>query len=385
VAALAASRRGRTVLVAARLPAVEDPPRVEAVPARLLSTLLDFGIHPGAVGAERLHDRRVTAWEGAAPVARAAPWTAHVERPQLECALLAVLLASGRVTVVLDATAPTVDPRARRGRPAWVGAGWQAHRLIDATGRRAITATRRVRAPAPWSGRTFWAARGDCPATPEFRIAALPDGYAYRLGAATHVGLGFVGRGTGAVADPHDLAARLREAEAGWMLDGLPDLRAMRPGRTQPATVQWTAAGPCVRIGDAALARDVLSSQGLATGISEALYSAAIATEDDRVLFARRQLGQRAAHLTALGETVARCRFREAEPWAKYRTFLLRHSASPSAPSRPSRAVGLRRGRIVTLPPGGPTPGGPVPDGPAPRGPAPGGPAPVGPGRAVAI
>ena len=153
------------------------------------------------------------------------------------------------------------------------------------------------------------------------------------------------------MADPHDLAARLWEAEAGWMLDGLPDLRAMRPGRTQPATVQWAAAGPGVRIGDAALARDVLSSQGLATGISEALYSAAIATEDDRVLFARRQLGERAAHLAALGETLARCRFREAEPWAGYRTFLVRHSASPSAPSRPSRAVGLRRGRIVTLPP----------------------------------
>jgi hypothetical protein len=354
VAALAASRRATTVLVAARLPAAEDPPRVEAVPARLLSTLLDFGIHPRAVGAERLHDRRAAAWEGAAPVARQAPWTAHVERPQLECALLAVLLASGRVAVVLDATAPAVGPPARPARrpdrPAWFGAGWQARRLIDATGRRAITATRRVRAPAPWSGRTFWAARADCSATEEFRIAALPDGYVYRLGAATHVGLGFVGRGTRAGADPHDLAARLWEAEAGWMLDGLPDLRAMRPGRPQPATVQWAAAGPGVRIGDAALARDVLSSQGLATGISEALYAAAIATEDDRVLFARRQLGERVAHLAALGETVARCRFREAEPWARYRTFLERYSASPRAPSRPSRAVGLRRGRIVTLP-----------------------------------
>ena len=58
-------------------------------------------------------------------MARQAPWTAHVERPQLECALLAVLLASGRVTVVLDATAPAVDPPARPpsrpGRPRGSG------------------------------------------------------------------------------------------------------------------------------------------------------------------------------------------------------------------------------------------------------------------------
>jgi hypothetical protein len=32
-------------------------------------------------------------------------------------------------------------------------------------------------------------------ATPELRVLALPNGYAYRLGSARHIGIGLVGRG----------------------------------------------------------------------------------------------------------------------------------------------------------------------------------------------
>src|SRR5437667_396048 len=64
-----------------------QPHAVESVPGPLLALLIEFGVHPGEVGTDRLHSTRMVAWESSKPSARPSPAAAHVERPLVEAAL----------------------------------------------------------------------------------------------------------------------------------------------------------------------------------------------------------------------------------------------------------------------------------------------------------
>jgi hypothetical protein len=137
------------------------------------------------LGVDRLHDGRWASWETQVPEWQAGPRTAHVERPRLECALADVVRATGNVTIVVERARPQCADRHS-------GNGWSARHVIDATGRAAVTACTRVRPAAPWGSLFFWTPH--CGADPAFRIAALANGYAYRLGCADTIGIGVVGR-----------------------------------------------------------------------------------------------------------------------------------------------------------------------------------------------
>jgi hypothetical protein len=334
IAALRLARTGRSVAVAARrLPAHDDPPRVDAVPAAFLSLLVDDGIHPAAVGATEIFTRRLSAWSSAAPELTHAPAMVHVERPALDLALLATLGRMDNVAIVTQ-----------RWHPLRAAAGWRARRVIDASGRAAVTAARRVRPARPWVARSFWLDRKSCAAAADFAIAALPNGYAYRLGGASRLTFAVVGRGAllaGTAADVERLVRRT----AAWMLDGLPELRRMAPGAAAAASVQWTPGGDGLRIGDAALARDALSSQGIATGASDALLAAAAATRDDIELLRARQAEQTQAHLRSLHEAIDRSAYRHRLIWRDYRTFAAAHLGSGPAAAK----VALRDGRIARV------------------------------------
>ena len=106
------------------------------------------------------------------------------------------------------------------------------------------------------------------------------------------------------------------------MLEGLPSLCEMMPGKNSSASVQWTSGEVGLRVGEAALAKDTLSSQGLASGISEALYAAAMRNEEEQTLFSLRQIEQRQSHLNSLAHLIARCRFRQEEAWQQYAGFI---------------------------------------------------------------
>jgi flavin-dependent dehydrogenase len=337
IAALQVVRSGRTaIVVTRRIPRNDDLPRVDAVPAGLLALLLDLGIDPGRIGADRLHQTRVSAWATAAPSASKAPLTAHVERPALELALLDRLVATGGAVVVREFYELSADGGA-------AGDGWSAQTVVDATGRRALTATRRQRPARPWVARTFWTPSQSSGAEPWFAVAALPDGYAYRLSSRSIACLGVVGRLVIAGL-PAAIEAVVR-SRASWLLDGLPTLAAMRPGAGGAACVQWTETGGHLRIGDAALARDPLSSQGLATGASEAMLGAAVRHDRDRALLAARQREQRQAHFVSLLEAIAHCRYADAQSWRAYRAFVAQHIDAP----RRSPTAALRGGRIEAL------------------------------------
>ncbi|HEX8351785.1 MAG TPA: hypothetical protein VF611_02595, partial [Pyrinomonadaceae bacterium] len=308
VAALELSKRYRTVLITCGLPSADEIPRVEAVPASLLALLIEYGIHPRKIGVGRLHESRLTAWDDEHYAERVGPAAAHVERPALDLAILEAVIASRRVDIVTRPPSHGPDTLAQLRR--------QAVRLVDSTGRSALTAGRKIHPARPWAARTFVTSTRGRDAGGELRIAALPGGYAYRLGSANHLLLGVVGRGKMLAGSPAEVERSLREHGAGWLLEGLPTVGEMTPGRTGPASVQWAEGDTAVRrVGDAALARDALSSQGLANGISEALYCAAIKDEYDEHLFALRQREQRAAHLRSLAGLIDGCRFRAAGAW----------------------------------------------------------------------
>ena len=337
VAALEFSKNFPTTLIAHQLPSAEDATRVEAVPASLLALLVEFGIHPQQIGVEGLHESRRIAWEQEAMVESRGPVAAHVERPVLDLALLKLVVASGRVNMVLSDHRDgfkAVLEAARRNDVC----------LIDATGRRSVSASKRVQPARPWAARTFLASRQSCGAGPELRIAALSGGFVYRLGSSRHIVLGIVGRNKTIVGDPVSLERQLLEGGAGWILEGLPAMADLIPGKFSVASVQWTSDGAGWRVGDAALARDTLSSQGLAAGISDALYHAAAVRSDDAATFlSLRQVEQRAAHLRSLEQLIARCRFREEGTWSEYAEFLADQVDPKPAESR----VALRAGRLT--------------------------------------
>ncbi len=339
MAALSAARIARTALVLDRVPHPDGPLRIDVVPARTLALLTEHGVNPLAIGAGALSSSQGACWETESPRWSDNAQTAHIERPLLECAMLELLRADNRVKVVIDGTRPLFDG-------VFKGGGWQAKTLIDATGRAAITARQRIRLKPAWASRFYWILRSAAPkASPEFRIVALPSGYAYRLGSACHIGIGFVGRGECLIADP-----ALTPQSASFLSEDMPELASMKRGATGVTSVQWSIAGHAALAGEAAIGRDALSSQGLAASLSDALYAVAAIASDSLECLQLRQAENLSAHLSLLGEQITRCRHRAKPLWQAYDRFINDQMAS-LANSR--KAPALRQGRIKELPLGG--------------------------------
>jgi 2-polyprenyl-6-methoxyphenol hydroxylase-like FAD-dependent oxidoreductase len=334
VSALAAAKHVRTALVVDRLSIADDPMRIDSIPARTLALLVELGVDPRALGTKCLHSGRWAGWEAAAPAWHQGAQTAHIERPRLEQALFEAVRATGRVTIIMDGTRP-------RWAKGFIGTGWRAQTLIDATGRASVTARVRKRPAHPWASRFFWTARREI--SPEFRIAALSCGYAYRLGSADRIGIGIAGRGRWLNADPPTLERLLRNEAAEWLLEGMPPVSSMVRGASGTSSVQWARGGRSALVGDAALSRDSLSSQGLAASISDALYAIAAAASGDVKSLRERHTTNLASHLTYLTELVRRCRFRASPLWHAYETFVAGSAWHQTAASYPA----LRDGRLV--------------------------------------
>jgi hypothetical protein len=175
-----------------------------------------------------------------------------------------------------------------------------------------------------------------------FMVASLPHGYIYRLESQRHVALGLVGRGQLLTMDANQIRGHVERSGAGWILDSFPTLEQIVPGKTALASVQWTAGGHALRLGDAALARDVLSSQGLSCGMSEALYAAAVRTPADERMFNIRQARERLRHLHTLSDLIGRCRYRRVSTWNEYAAFVNLHSSDYGSNPR----IALRNNRL---------------------------------------
>jgi 2-polyprenyl-6-methoxyphenol hydroxylase-like FAD-dependent oxidoreductase len=310
---------------------------LEAVPATVLALLTQYGIHPYDIGLSRLYVNREVAWDSAAPRFVPSVRMPLVERPRLEMALLTRLRGLKNVEFRSTDRSAARDPTL---------AGLYTARLVDATGRRAWTASKIERAPRRWVAH-IWSFDGHTlnDAATGLKLASLENGYAYRLSSNSFTAVGLVGPGYRGVRSVHDVRSILSEAKAEWLLKGL-NLASGRKNGSRVASLQWSIHGDAVRsvlsIGDAALARDALASQGLAASISDALY--AIAATRDKFgadLLRARQVEQRTAHIRHLVDAIRRCSFRSSPTWSEYLEWLLQH------PSKSARKLALMQGRIV--------------------------------------
>ena len=270
---------------------------VESVPAATLTLLLELGITPAELDVDRLtRDRRV-AWEQAEPAEHTGPACAHLDRAALHAALWRRVTRHPHVHLT--------------GRDDVVPRG----RVVDATGRQAVTALDVLRPPRTWTAATITGPAGPDPA---LHLAAAPDGYAYRLGSARHTTVGWVGPDR----PPRDAAAlahRIVESGCGWLLAGL-DLPFTSTVRRPAGLALSTPAPDAVPIGDAALARDALASQGLSLALSDACLAADPAVTN--ATLAARRADAVGRHLEHLRRTVVACRFAAFPAWVRYGEWL---------------------------------------------------------------
>jgi flavin-dependent dehydrogenase len=328
---LASTGRGVTV-IAEHFPRFDRQLRIDAVPAALIVLLSELGISPRSIGADRVDDQRRVAWNCGEMHTSASQRTVYLERPMLELAVFETLQRNRLVRF---------EQRKLGKDEAMAPDFLEDGRLIDATGRGAVTAARRVRPPKPWIARTFWAPRWHRSSRLTFGIASLPDGYAYRACSATYVTVGAVGRGKVVAGSADEIAQYLRAYAAELLKEG-PALQDMFANRAREASVQWAEDGAELRIGDAALARDALSSQGLATGASEALLACASSSYRDLNLIRARQRQQRGAHLRALLHIIDDCNYAARPIWQEYRAFVTAKSRDNAS----EMTSALRDGRI---------------------------------------
>lgn len=293
---------------------------VECVPAATLTLLLELGLVPAELGVHALVRERWVSWDGAAPEYRIGPACAHLDRVRLCAALWSRVDAHPAVEV---------RPRERKAPTGEPG------RVVDATGGRSLTAIEVARDPRPWVAATITVPSGR--ADTALHLAAAPEGYAYRLASADRTTVGWVGPGR----PPRDAGALwdiVERAGAGWLLAGVA-AAATEPTCRRPTGPSLPVAGPgTVPIGDAALTRDALASQGTAIALSDACLAADPRTSD--ATLALRRADARYRHLRHLREMADTCRFADEPAWARYRARLRTLAELADAPGRgPGRAA----------------------------------------------
>jgi hypothetical protein len=320
------------VALAADLDPGRSSPVLELVPAATVELLQQaFGQLAGIWRA----DERLVAW--ATEHAAASSDHAYVaNRSVLDRSIRQALLRSGTVTVV---------PRVVRllGAGPFVSGPVRASSVVDASGRAALSARERLSLRTPWIARSYHQPRA-LGTDVGLRVAMLTTGYVVRVASPQDVVVTVV-EPASRHADASAVQSEL-EREAPFALEGCRGLGTWQRQSTRRASAE-VFLGQSLRVGDAGFARDALSSQGLAAGISDALYAAAIRSAGDAELFRQRQLGQAHAHLTTLRDVVSRGCRASSSAWQDYLSdlTLLQSLAFPDGPPR-AQDVALRQGRI---------------------------------------
>ncbi|TIL43287.1 hypothetical protein [Mesorhizobium sp.] len=290
-----------------RQPAYHNRLHIERVPAQTIALLVDYGVPPAALGVDRLFEQRYLQWSGTGPVCLNGAASANVSRPGLERALFGLAESCG-VKFCIGAVpyAAIADP---------------ARLLFDATGRAGVTAARRWRPANPVVSRTFQFTASPAPHHATLALAAGSEGYAYRLGNRHGLCLGVVGGRDLIRGQWPEIRERIVRF-APWIVSGLPGADG-QAGRAGACSLQWADAGPrAILIGDAAIARDALSSQGLAMGLGAALHAVSKAVIGSTPGPQRNGPVQRAEHARRVLAMISAAAFGSQPLWKEYGGFL---------------------------------------------------------------
>ncbi len=261
MAAIYARRNGLEAEVrSSAWPSPTDAATIESIPSQTMALLVETGIHPRTVGVKEIFSEQVRQWGTSSPTRKITAGRVHISRPELDVALfeLAKRLCVAFVTERIE----------RYGAERYASDGIL---VFDASGRSALSASAVLRPRRPIAGRQWLFERnGSTVAT--FGIGAEPSGYFYRMGNSRRVCVGVVGGGSFLRGDWREVRERLVE-NCEWLVDDLPTEFA-EIGRSGATSMQWSDGSRGARpIGDASLAQDALSSQGLAVGLVDAVKS----------------------------------------------------------------------------------------------------------------
>jgi hypothetical protein len=319
-AALVLARMGYQVRQS-HYPHIRGKFRIISLPARLVPLLIELGISPAWLDQLCIVRKAQIAWETRAPQCIEIAPRFHLDQSLLEAAFQALVLDNPRIT----ATA--------------LSGGFPAARLIDATGRRAVFATERQSPKQRWQSR-FWVGGADgSTLTDDFAIAALPSGYALRIRNGVNWMAGAATPGI-AYSNFSAFSEGLRDAGADWLLAGLGGPARATPLRSAKggiSSVEWSTAwhDGAEPVGDALLAGDSLSSQGIAWALSDAMHL--------HLPWAKRLVRaqeQRQSHVGMLHGMAANNRFANEPAWQGYRAFL-------KATLDPHEPATIEKGHIV--------------------------------------
>lgn len=310
LAALHARRLGATVrILTDQLTDAIGPHHIECVPARTIALLVEFGIDPRTLGVDRLNGERHSQWEHAVPTTTPSPKVANISRPALDTALLEMVRRQGIEVAVAGSDRSPVTERDSDSS------------ILDATGRAARSAGSRHRTAARLTSRTFFLPEGTV-FPPEFAIAAGSLGYAYRLGNRQGSCIGVVGSGDFVAGSWRDVLARV-SGYAPWLVSDL-NGKDVVAGKAGPSFTQWATRGPrAILIGDAELAYDALSSQGLAIGLSGALHAVSSIVLGTTAGPPRDTVSARRSHAHRISGMIESAPFASHPEWSDYRKFLL--------------------------------------------------------------
>ena len=203
--ALIAARYGQVVIILPQRTRTLPTLRIDCVPVALLALFVELGLHPSQLGASAVHDRRLVAWNSVTPEVVRSAGTVHILRPALENCLLE--RAREHRAIRFATSLGVIPPESR---------------LLDATGRRAITADCRCRPENPAILRAIVLRGVFSRAQQAFRLASLPTGYAYRLGTRDRLMLGLVQGRQQWSENGGSLTDRVRRSGVEWLLAGIP-------------------------------------------------------------------------------------------------------------------------------------------------------------------
>jgi len=312
---------------------------LEAVPVSLLVLLRQFGISPSDIGVSQVYRTREVGWSSIVPRLVSSSPFALIERPRFDLVLLRRLMSFTSVDIQ-EAIGGKFKDATLCGDPSRV--------VVDATGRRAYTSSGVVRAPRQWVAR-LWSMK--CATSDEslsgLKLAALEGGYAYRLSSDTFTVVGLIGPDYKHLAGLDQLRDLLESGAASWLLRGIQST-AVDSLSPRVASVQWSLSRDFQKstfaVGDAAVARDPIASQGIATSLSDALYAlTAIRHRVGPNRVVSHQSQQLTAHLKNLSHFIGICWSRASAPWRAYSEWLARTNM------RSVPAFALREGDIAQV------------------------------------
>ena len=271
--------------------------RIECMPVEGLGMLAKIGVDISKLHVDVVFTKRRIAWGTNFPVDIQSKPYVTIERPTLEQTLFQIACSNYLIKINTSNN-------------------YSIDEVVDASGfnpmNKAIALT--------WVAKVF-CLKNLAGRDRIFSLASLPNGYVYRASSLNWTNLAFVGPVEEFTGEPSILEDAIHCAGQGWILDGLPPLSYWGTTRGGMASFD-TSSSLSRKIGGSAFRRDILSSQGVISGLSDGYHAVQCVENNDWSSLTQRHLIERTQHLRSLCHMLRSNRFCMSSEWRNYEEWL---------------------------------------------------------------